>query len=1738
MLLGNFDVLGGNGGNPGCHGKGGKGGKEGKGGKPFTYDDPILDREGNTVSSREITKAGGNDGIKGYDGLTPTETLFRGGNGSKGNFEYGVINEYSKWEPRDEKFCKLEISKIDCVTQYNSGIVEPGSTIKLGMEVFNAGCPTPKFTPIRIELDEYIDWINNSPMADAPTDLQHFKSKYVRSEQGMEIKINDPKKVTNGIPLHVPITLSKFKATMTQINRPVDISARDSVSFVIQQPIYISEIISIRSPGGLQYEVFWIVNNISFLDFGKNSTFKRLIRTKLTKGGSNGIEIDNQEIKYLGAHQSLQVTSKILLDNYNYVHQFTVTLQIGDNKEQPNILKTVQTREFTIRAPRTEDIPHLFLDVTKNECENLDSNTSFCEETGSIDLTLSKEIHYSIKGTIQFGDGTKIQLDHYFDFDKDAYIYITQKTSPKKCVVNLTTYEDESHIFALIANTFDDESNEINWNFQTTDRNNNTITKYPKPFKFRIAAIFPHNERNYTRNFEPNCKGFIRGIAVYNEGRMPSPKNQDIIISLLPTSNIFPDDSFFIINKSIREMDFLELTNVNLKFSIKNNENGFRNTFPLRIKDQFNFNSNIKSLNHTIQDFNAPSIQEITIQYPIEIGEFLGYRNPSAAEEIYSLYWKVKNTSDVEFGRTSNIRRLIVTSVDNNIPDALYTKEIESLMNENYSLEMTKIKINDMPSLDPFNFKLYLGSIEQPNTLLPIQSHPFHLLPLSRGDTFKRFDLVFDLNDGRLTLNNLQPNDYVEPGKFQLTISTPKSNDAKIGDVKIQGTLQYTNGWIINIDDQFTLDVSGWIYLYTCGKNNNSTGSINIKIAQEDTHLLSLIDKPCLEKCDNQLYQVIENNETPNLITEYNSIYQFTLMNYDFTSDDDSGIYEPDGRITIRRIEIKNTGSMPTPTSHDVEISVNLLNSNQVSSLNDNKLILPKPIGNSETKILNPIKTDDELCLDFKINQQGEASQDKPLNITGMVDLRAVMFGINREITNFTLKKEFKIQYPIQICSDTKIEDFQYHNNTRITWRLNNISKIDFGSESKMKRIIKVQVKIKKMSPENSLKFKTNHRLDDIFEQEISLLEAKQSCDMFCELVRTLKDRHSKVIDADLSITLYIGSIEFPDKMLDIEIRNKYIEVFPNYESNNSDILLVANSKTTKKDTDYWDDLVSQELGLSMSIWNIKSKGHFDLFESGIIKDYSGKSIVILNDELNDENFNQTIDYLDPFQFCQAVNNYNVKFFIIGKNFTDQKIKELFIPKEMIKTKPIATHNKIKSYIKDTKKKIISEGEKLETTSNEDGFPERGSEEINARKLLDLECINTNLQPSGINCFASPDSYRMNKLRRLSKSLQKIYPGRRYILLSTYHNKIILCEITNRTKQYLTYNSVQLDKIDEKQIGKMSMIGLLSCIPFSKKLEKLQEILLDPKQAHYQETLKKLIEADLAMELNGLCGLRAVSKKMKSIIPDILLKQLILFRQFCKFVKFIVSKENSITSKNTDWAIEIFGRLKALLLCSKNKGFFKNNTRIDELEIIIHDECLKAFEKYNNQIIIYLNRRAEKKDLNKENLILTMTEILSSNNLKTETELLNDDLDLIISEDYYKNVEQKHNHTSLRREKTKTKYREKVELLERQTTIFTEINIGSEGINHGTEVNRGLGSEEINHGIEVNRGAGSEVINHGTEVNREVGSEEINQFNHGIEVNREVGSEEINHGTEVNDIDINNETEGMNQGNDSGTETE
>ena len=66
-----------------------------------------------------------------------------------------------------------------------------------------------------------------------------------------------------------------------------------------------------------------------------------------------------------------------------------------------------------------------------------------------------------------------------------------------------------------------------------------------------------------------------------------------------------------------------------------------------------------------------------------------------------------------------------------------------------------------------------------------------------------------------------------------------------------------------------------------------------------------------------------------------------------------------------------------------------------------------------------------------------------------------------------------------------------------------------------------------------------------------------------------------------------------------------------------------------------------------MSLWDIGKEGHLDL--STLIQNFQGKSIIILNNTFkgNDNIFIDPLNLLDPYQFYQAINNYNINFYMV-----------------------------------------------------------------------------------------------------------------------------------------------------------------------------------------------------------------------------------------------------------------------------------------------------------------------------------------------------------------------------------------------------------------------------------------------------------------------------------------------------------
>ncbi|CAG8461320.1 16739_t:CDS:2 [Acaulospora morrowiae] len=1628
LLLGTHNVEGGPGGSPGRNGQPGTGGRGGRGGNMKRWSETRRDSQGNTYSVTK-TRAGGVDGADGRNGNYSNAHLKQGKQGMRGRFSFGVriggsVITYSN-------LFRLELVDFKHEAQNASGVIEPsGRVIIHSMKFKNSGgMPTPRHKDIRIALRPYSNMVANSTQINAPKPIQPNDTAISRDP--LHVRINDVDTVSDGNPLQQSINVG-FTATMTDIERPLQLTLQQQLHFVVQYPINVSEVIAIHVPGDKHtYELFWSVTNIGHCDLGRQSNCGRQIRAVLNKGETTNDQqpLELGEVNLLHAGESKQLAYRIQLDDTlgtGWQH-FSVTLQIG-KMDQPDSLKSIQRRRFLVK-PATLQENDLLLCTYNNPCTNVPSSwNGNVDYKGEIDIRLSNPANATnmgevlICGTMKYNNGCKIELDHQFSFRTDGHIYLS--TGNRGGNVTVTVAEHESHLLLLLAHNFNDPLNALtNWKFKIVNETYNRIEEFDRPFKLELRDFVVHAD-NLDNIYEPSGRARIRNLRVCNVSQMPTPSNHEIRITLNPSDWIVPDDTSFTVPKSIPAGGEVVLQK-SFEFSLCDDTETNHLT-PLRIPDNIKFNAIMTAGNRILPSFSIS--KPIQIQYPIEIGEFVGFRHPGE-DEIFSIFWCIKNLSRAKFGKNSELGRMVETSVfrigsDENRRAVIYMKDLESFApNEIISLK-TKTKLerkNDKYTNTQFESHLRLGTPEFPETPRQIQLHrfllsPFTLSPL-RNTKHNPFNLILNLGEGRLTANGTQPNDHSQPGEIRIRMSAPNRPGNKPGDLTIEGTLKYTNGWKTEFNDRFSLEKTGQIYLIPSGNNNATAGTIDIESSVNDTHLLYLIHEATLVKCRDVLLR-IQSSENEQ---HYRGLYKLELMDFECEPEDQSSIYEPGARIIVRNIIVKNTGQMPTPSIKDVKLSV--IGTIEIISTEES-IILPKSIGASHEVTLNSKRNNDKV-LDFNIKSENKPSYGKPLEKKYTVNLRAIMGGIERQIISFKRPKELDIKYPIQICPKAGVRDFATDDETMVIWVLNNISQISFGAESDCKRLVKVGVTLDEVEPPNSLRFFRANMEDkeskdtpsNYYEQEISLFQANQEVTMFCTLIPNndaigSEDDSQVLITAKLSIALKLGSIKNPAKVQDIEIRKHEMIVSPKYEVNRkADLLIVINRDTRKEEHDAWRELC-KETKLRSSVWDLSRMGHLDLFtsysdsslkstrksrqeytdstivedqvsrndqdaleieiaensrlsrheasdtlveeidESFLAADFREKTIVILNNlfeditsisnlKTRDKTLVRTLDYVDPNQIYKAFRNYGIKFYIVGTDIDKRVLEEYFIPKKDINSFLETPEPKIKNYIK--YKKGFEPNDQAKEGVEGEGF----------------ECIKTHLRPI-FRFMSSTDSYTKNKVSKLSKSLQTLYPERRHLVIvmngeKRKEDKIFVCRTVDRTERHLGYLNLTEDGIHDPKtiISNENKIGLLSCITFSRRLNKLKELISDSTpgtDSSLLESLQKLLEVDLIMELIGLCK---INEKKGLTTKPLSVANLKFFKEFCDFVVHLLKETKTMENKYSGWALGVMANLKITLYCGRRwTDFFKSNKnlRIRILERIVESEYQKVFEKVNNHV--------------------------------------------------------------------------------------------------------------------------------------------------------------------------------------------
>jgi hypothetical protein len=181
----------------------------------------------------------------------------------------------------------------------------------------------------------------------------------------------------------------------------------------------------------------------------------------------------------------------------------------------------------------------------------------------------------------------------------------------------------------------------------------------------------------------------------------------------------------------------------------------------------------------------------------------------------------------------------------------------------------------------------------------------------------------------------------------------------------------------------------------------------------------------------------------------YDKCYDLQLVNFDLEDENGDGIFEPGEHVIVRRIIVKNAGKwssckstrfnadyfpggMPSPSCH---IPSRIITSDVLLPLANDEgranLPISIPAGHS-------VASEDfarVLIATPNINPQSRA----PYSATEDVALRAIMPWLDSELTNFDLRKNITIEYPLDLREGKGLASVAHGIKTEISWQVSKL---------------------------------------------------------------------------------------------------------------------------------------------------------------------------------------------------------------------------------------------------------------------------------------------------------------------------------------------------------------------------------------------------------------------------------------------------------------------------------------------------------------------------------------------------------------------------------------------------------------------------------------------------------------------------------------------------------------------------
>ncbi|KAI0454191.1 hypothetical protein F5B21DRAFT_244100 [Xylaria acuta] len=387
---------------------------------------------------------------------------------------------------------------------------------------------------------------------------------------------------------------------------------------------------------------------------------------------------------------------------------------------------------------------------------------------------------------------------------------------------------------------------------------------------------------------------------------------------------------------------------------------------------------------------------------------------------------------------------------------------------------------------------------------------------------------------------------------------------------------------------------------------------------------------------------------------EYSSLYSLALTDFDVEDENGDGIFEPGEHLFVRRITVRNSGGMPSPTR---PIQLGMVESDWFKLVDghDGRTFLPSIREGSSVTIDGPINVRIREREEHEIPETGASFTRQEA-----IHLDAIMPWIEREISNFEFKKVIEIKYPCELRNLQALATVAQGSQSKLSFEVYNHGSVSIGPHGYNSRVVEIDVSFPAAFGELELE-------PDQWRECVTMTpgDIRGGGGLVLERQLRVHSNAQSYQHVAALFKLYLGKPKQrgPDGQHEVNLVHVVevkIQVSDHYTIHpGASFLLVTNSETEGERTQSIRRFVNNSLGMEIDTWNISLYAGLNQRDQdsgavgNVLSRYHGKTIIFLGNRFGffGQGRKNIFDVCDPEVIATAAANDTNLLFLDTPDF-------------------------------------------------------------------------------------------------------------------------------------------------------------------------------------------------------------------------------------------------------------------------------------------------------------------------------------------------------------------------------------------------------------------------------------------------------------------------------------------------------